>query len=573
MSKIKLNQEEIKNIEVFLQNRFRELDDMRSEFDDLIEEEINIYNDKDKYMEEKAEWEEKITVPYIYTIVQTIVARLIESFFSTDNYIKVFPEDDSLFDQEDRIRHWIQNKLDGLKFKYRARDFFEDSLIQRTIWLALRPVMDEKDEFKQVDFDVIKWFDFWFDTTAKDVEDTDIFVRKIIKTSKLEVKVGGQNVYFNTDRVLKDTSIPDDIRDKKRKEYEAKHNVSKYYDVVNLSPTQKVELLEWYGEYKIDGEYKNVIFTIANRKILVRAETNDLKTDKKKLFFPIRPIQQANSLIGKSIPQLIKKQQYELNEIRSLRMQNLKTQVKLLFKYKKNAGIDFDELFAKGGNAIAYEDLPTDIDLFVVPNMVQITSYISSELIQDMQQVTGAVDYLMGTSAARGATETASGIRQITEQALFKFGMMAKNLSGDILDFIKYVIILTLKYNSKNELLNNTDIASFLKQSEKEIEYNYKFDLSISDLSMRRDVERAQFINAINIIGGLMAQTGGNMKNLLREVMKKLKMENIEKILEAPQAEGGGILESMNQQRGGSAQISPQANGGAVPEEEALQGL
>jgi len=568
MAKIKLNKKKVEEIEVFLQNRFRELSNLRDEFDDDIKEEIDLYNDKDKYMDQKADWEEKITVPYIYTIVQTMVARLYQTLFGDDNYVRVFVEDETKSDMEKSLQMWIQEELDVMHFKTRSRDFLEDSLIQRTVWLQPRPVMNGK-SFKGVDFNVIKWFDIWYDTTVDKVEDTDFFVRKIVKQYKILQR---KDIYFNLDKIA-ETIMPDrDFDDNIMEEYEAKHGVTKNTDINTQSTTKDVEIMEWWGVYEIDGEYKEVIFTLANRKILIRAETNTTQTIQKRPFFPIRPLRQANSLVGKSVPQLTKNQQYELNETRSLRLQNFKTQIKLLFKYRRDAGINFGELFAKGGNIIGYDDLPTDIDIFNVPNMVQLASFISSEIIQDMQQITGAVDYLMGTTAARGVTETASGIRTITEQALFKFGMMAQNVYDDLIKFINYVIILWMRHGKSEILLRRPELRDFFKQSEEEIEKSYMVDISMQDLAMRRDIERSQFINAINIIAGLMAQVpGANMKELLKQIMKRFNMENIDKMFEAPQQTNVEQLGVGGEQaRGGSPQIAPTANRESMPEEEAF---
>ena len=51
---------------------------------------------------------------------------------------------------------------------------------------------------------------------------------------------------------------------------------------------------------------------------------------------------------------------------------------------------------------------------------------------------------------------------------------------------------------------------------------------------MRRDIERSQFIQAMNIILGILQQVGGNPKELLKQVMERLNMENIEDILKLP---------------------------------------
>jgi len=522
-----------------------------------------------------------------------MVARLIQTFYGRQNYLRVYVEDKSFRKIEKELRSWIQEELDKIKFKARGRDFLEDALIQRTVWIQPRPILKGR-KLERIDFNIFKWFDVWFDTKARTVEETDFFIRKIVKLYDIMQR---DDIYFNLD-LIKDTEPPDEIKEKQ--EYQAKHGTT-YYDPEKNNVTDEVELLEYYGVYDINEDKNNpnfqyVLFTLANREILIRAETIDLKTRRKILLFPIRPLRQANSLIGKSIPQIVKDLQYQLNDVLSLTLQNYDLQVKLLFKYRKGGGIDFDELFAKGGNAIGWEDNSDDITVFNVPNMVQLGLFMISQIIQIMQQTTGAVDYLMGTSAGRGITETASGIRQITEQALFKFHMMAENVYSDLLDFINYFIILWIKYGKNQILERHPMLEDFLNQTEQMLEDSYIIDIGLNDLAMRRDVERSQFINAINIIAGMLGQVGGDMKKLLEQVMNRLEMEDVDEILYPPEQQkmmqqltvlfsknpqllqqvlmmlsGGGQSGGEEaQRRGGSTKIAPQAEKESMPEEEAL---
>jgi len=594
--KIELSEKKEKEILEFLRIRFKALQELRDPLDTEIKEEVEIYNNIDKELESKPEWVEKYKVPYVYTIVQTMVARLIETLFGQQNYVRVYVEDEKFTKIERDLRNWIQEELDKIKFSARARDFLETSLVERTAWLQLYPVY-EKGKLKKIDFNVISFFDIWFDTKYEDIEKTDVFIRKIVKYYWLKQNT---KIYKDVDKI-QDTTPPDFIKEKQV--YKAKHGVT-YYDPNKNNTTDEVELLEWYGIYDISEDPENpnfqpVIFTLANRSILIRAEINDLPLERKKLLFPIRPLRQAKSLIGKSVPQIVKDLQHELNVVRSLRMQNFKLLVKLLFKYKKDAGIDFDELFAEGGNAIGYTESPHDIDIFPIQNHIPTASYMATEIIQDMQQVTGAVDYVMGTSAGRGITETASGIRFITEQALFKFSMMAKNIYNDILDFINYLILLLIIYGKSEILLRHPELKDFFDLGVENIENSYVIDIALSDLALRRDIERSQFINAINIIAGLLQQAGGNIKALLRVVMERFDMQNIDEILSPPpEAKMAQMLQLMqmaqslqgeqgesqkegqegeetkaekeaNQKRGGSIKANPQAEKEAMPEEEA----
>lgn len=534
----KLSDEKKIEITGFLLKRFKDLEDLRTPIDDDLKYDIDIYNNIDFNIDAKEDHEEKYRVPYVYTIVQTMTARLIEAIFGRENYVKLFMEKDKYESIEQDVEKWAQEELDKIRFKSRARDFLEDALVQRTCWLQLRPIV-EGGKLKKVEFDPLKFTDVWFDTKARTTFDTDFFVRKFVKYFK--IKENEKN-YFDVE-LIENTTPPDEIKIKQ--EYEAKNGVT-YYDPEKTNVTDEVELMEYYGVYDLsdnpdEPDFKDVIFTLANRTVLVRAETNDLETERKVLLFPIRPLRQANSLIGKGVPQLVRDLQYELNEIRSLRAQNTKLQAGLLFKYKKAAGIDFDELLAAGGNAIGFEDNPQDIDIFPVPNLTQVLSFVGSDIIQDMQQITGAVDYVMGTSAGRGTTETASGIKTITEQAMFKFTMMAQNCYDDLIEFINFLLLLWIRYGREDVILRYPSIGIFLDQTEKEIEETQVFDISLSDLAMRRDVERAQWINAVNVLFPLVQQMGGNVKELLRKFLEKLQFDNIDVIINPPaSAQGPG---------------------------------
>lgn len=598
MKELSLNKTQIKEIEDFLDIRFRDLEDLRAPIDVDLKEEVDLYNDFDKNMQEwdentklgKRWWQEKRTIPYIYTIVQTMTARLMQIFFGKQNYMKIYVEDPAFKAKENfekELQRWVQVELDKAKFKDQARDFFESALVKRTGWIELQPVV-ENGKMTRVDINSLDFYDVWFDTRQKKIEDSDFFIRKIVKMYKLE-QMGKK--YFNLDKV-KESSVPADSDLKARQQYKVRHGVQEvltYYDLEKNSVTDEVVIHEYHGVYDIskkkdDPEYKQIIFTWANESVLIGAEINDLTTRRKVLIFPIRPVRQADSLVGKSIPQVTKDLQYLLNEIISYTVQNFKLLINLLFKYKKESGIDFDELFAGEGNAVGFEDNPEDLDIFNIPQMVQIGLAMMGQVIQIMQQTTGAVDYVMGTSAGRGITETATGINKITEQAMFKFQMMAENCYGDIKEVVNFVIVLWAKYNPEAVYEKYPLLKEFLEQTEEELEDSYVIDIGMNDLALRRDVERTSFLNGINIIGGLVEKVQGDSKKLLREVMEKLEMDNVDEILRSAknpqqlqqammqqmmmqQAAAGGTEE---QKKGGSSKVNPQADNAATPEEESF---
>lgn len=528
-TKILKNAEKEREITNFLTSRFSYLYDLRNTIDEDVKEEIDIYNNIDKYNDARLAHQKKYKINYLYAVVQTMVARIIQSLFGRENYIKIYIENETMLKYEKPLTAFVQDMLDNMRLKYRSRDFLEEALVQRGTFLQLRPVKDPDKKSFDIDFMSLNFFDVWYDLMSSKVEDTDFFIRKIVFLNDIKFN---DKVYFNTDKIDQ-TQPPDPLREKQV--YQAKTGKT-YYDPEKNNVTDKVELLEWYGRYdmsdnKDEPDFKEMIFTLANRQLLVRADEVTLETKRKRLFFPIRPLRMANSLMSKGIGQLLKDPQYQLNETASRMMDNIATLCGLLFKYKRDGSIDVKELFAGAGNGIGWEGAPTDIDIFQIPNLVQVLVGVQREIIQNMQQISGSVDYVMGTSAGRGITETATGISKITEQALFKFAMMTENIVQDIMDMVNYAVVLKFKYDKETILLEYPELEGFFATSETMIEETKYFDIAIYDLAMRREVERTQFINLLNIIAPLVGQNGGNMRELLRTIMERLQMDNVDAIL------------------------------------------
>lgn len=560
MAELKLTDEQKEEVQVFLIERFNYLKELRSELDTEIKKEVDIYNDIDELVRGKEEHEEQYTIPYVYTIINTIVARVQKSLFGKANFVKLHMEKDEWLEYQKQMTFWMQNLLDRLKLKKRSRDFIEDACVKRLSWLQLRPVGNQ--ELKQklhIEFDALDFFDVWFDTKARSVMDSDFFVRKVQKLWK----VRSNETYFDTEE-LADFEGQDDDHQKRKDAYSAIHSTQdllpgyKEFEVKN-NATDEVELLEWYGEYDLSGmdladpnykpDFKEVIFTLGNRERLIRAEINDIPTRRKRLLFPMRVLRQSNSLVGKGISQLTRGMAQENNEIRSLRLQNLKTLVKLLWKYDRTANIDLEELFAGEGNAVGYDGLMNKdaVSLLPVPNLIRETSLMIQDGMQDMQQTTGAVDHVMGTSAARGIADTATGTQTITEQAMFKFSMMADNIYDDLLEFINFVAILHLLYAREANELAHPDLAvAFLNLLPEELEDTPFYDIELMDVSARRDLEQHQWSNMIGIIAPLVQQAGGNVSELLSQFMDVFQVPNKDKILqpESPQAIAAKLLQN-----------------------------
>jgi len=550
-SRLDLSDRKRSEIESWLISRFDGFESQRTPLDDEVRNEIDTYNAKDDEIDSLPFWHEKVKEPYMYTIGQTVTARLIESLFGMMNYLRIFI-DDPAFDEKLRkaIENFLQDELDKLRIRYRARDFLEIALSSRVGWLHLRPVPIEKNPNRPkeatFDFDILRFYDVWLDFTVTDITQTDYFIRKVKYYNDVKYNT---KIYENLDEMTMNSHYDylgndkDDV--KRRDEYLAMlgKDVSNFY-YGDHNGQAKVELLEWYGRYDINDvdeaekndpdyepNYVECIFVLGNRRTLIRAEKNVIPTKRKRLLFPIRPIRQPNALIGKSIPQLLKGQAHDLNMIKSLTMQNYKLNVQLLFKYNRGALVNLEELFAGGGNGIGLDDM-NDVQTFNIPNVINEGIVMQRQVYQSMQQTIGATDMVMGTTAARGLADTASGTRGIIEQANFKFQMMAENCASDLREFIKYLLLLHMHYNPEVTVLKDVQLGKLLNdKSIEELEDEHFLDITLKDLSARRDVEQNQWANMVGILFPMLQQIGGNPRELMRQLMDVFQMNNKEKML------------------------------------------
>ncbi len=565
-----LSEEQVKNLEAFLSTRFTELQDLRRGLDDDIQVEIEAYNNVDRLQEDQTEsWEERVTVPVLYSNVQTAKAKLLSELFAVDNYIRIYVENDEFLEIQSKINTWVQKEIDKTRLDRLAKDFLEDALVQRVNWVHVRavPIMRKKHkeegvvenfEGYKIDLQSYKFIDVWFDTRVTNVMKTDFFVRKTIKAWEL-MKL--REVYnLNLEEAL-ETNIPADgsmgrsssddetVRDA---EYRAKHESSgaDRYGTANknIDTEQNIhsklhrdmEIMEYMGVVDVgtcdyaDPEYvpdmREVIITWVNRSTIVSIQENTIPTAKKRLMFPIRPLRQANSLIGKGIPQLTKDQQHLFNRYESLSVTNADNIVKGTFIYDTNSGIDLDELFLGGGNAIGVDGDPTrSIFPFPHQNLVGVLAARSQQQRNYIQDSIGTVDVITG--AGGNIPDTASGQRSLTEQANFKFMMMGENVADDLSDVIKYCILLLIHYDKPNQMLQNIDIAPFLEQDVITIENDDNFDVGLVDITSRRDVEQNQWANLVGILAPVLEKQGGDVMLLISHLMDAYRVPDKERIL------------------------------------------
>jgi len=546
----KYSPDKLAEIEAFLTDRFRQLETQRSQMDSLVRDEVAIYENVDKKLDQLPAHYDKIRVNYVYSAVQTIKSRVRSSLFAYDDYIKIYSDQPQFYDIEMELTTWVQEELDKISFKEKATDAIEEALKKRLAWLQIRPVPleKEKDNPKEyrMEVDLIDFYDVYFDTYAKTVMDSDFFVRKTKRWFEMQMH---EDWYFNLDQI-KQTNYDEIMQQTEAyEENRYKHGRAgteeyTYYDS-GFKYDRKVELLEWYGLFDMaEGdedtrvpEYKEMLFTLANREVLVRVDENDMDLWRTRLMFPLRGIRQGESLVGKSIAQVLGDIPHVMNEIESYKLQNYKQLVKLLWKFNKHADIDLTSLFSGAGNGVPYDQGPDDVLNMTVNNVLQESMAMSREYRMYAQELSGAVESLQGISPS--GSQTATETRSNVSEAMVRIGMITENFAMDIRDFLNYFMIMLIKFNRGAIEARHPRLFKFFEENQvpAALENSYAIDILTRDLSQRRDIEQSRWTSMFAPLSEMVSASGGNTTLLLRQFMQAFNMRGINAIL-TPESAG-----------------------------------
>lgn len=476
----------------------------------------------------------KYSVPYVNTIIMTMVAFTIASLFGDKRRTLTADIEDWVKGLKGKdVENYCNSLLEKCKFKEKVFSMIVNAFVDPISWVQLIPIV-EKNYFN-LDIDTLNFFDVYWDTKAKYKDKTDYIVRSI--KGHLDLLYDTVHYYPEEVEKIKDTKPPEDIITLEDQQYETQTGGEVvYYSPLVVNNNDKVEVMTWYTRYDLEGKGQkldDVIVGIGNRLEIIRIELNPLKTRRKVLIYPIVANKNPNSLLGKSTVASVEDMQDLLNESIDLRQKHFRLLSKLLFKYNKNAEIDESELVADGGNAIGYSGDPKDLDTFEIRNMLKDMSAMVAEYIQLMQQTTGATDYLMGTSAGRGITETARGVTIIANNAMQKFNLTVTNMTPDLLDIITYIIILFNKNDKNRNRVNQYNVKKFAAMDELSIEESFNFDLVFKNQASDVDRERAQMISALNVVGQYLVASGGDLKTFMKVILEKfdLKTRDIKEIM------------------------------------------
>lgn len=469
-----------------------------------------------------------IFVPYIFSIVESVVPKMLGTIFNTRPIISVSPRQGASVDLAYLLENLLEYQLDDeqLEFFTKILEFFKECVIYGTSFAKIVPKFrdDELASFDYVEIQPIDLFHIFPDFRATSVRN----MKYIIQLSYMDYDELDQmqraGFYKNVDDMIDQCESMSNVDEYKRRRLTDIGIIDEYgYD----SKRKVVEVLEYWDREKI--------YTIGARNTVLKEEDNPLGGLLPFIMARYVPVQ--HELYGVGIPEIAETLQEELNTVRNQRMDNVNLIINRMFIANKYADIDFDQLVSYPGNVI----LTNDVDAIKPLTTADITksAYQEEEIIKrDIDNATGEWEYSRGATPPR--RETATGIVRLQQASTVRFDTIVKMLEFTVIrNIAKMFLWLDYHFLPKEDFVKIVGEREFLEHNgnmfyEQDIEdmlKQYNFQPMGSSTTAVKEVRIQQIMQAYQLFN---QDPMIDQFELRKMVMDVLDIKNEDKLLKPP---------------------------------------
>jgi len=523
-----IDEQTLDDIFNFVYGRFISLKQQRDDQDAIVLDDIKKYNSIPE--QDKEEWEANYFVPYTFEIIKAVYPRLYYSLFGEDKWITATPNSEEEVGKSQAMTTWILRFLEAVGMKKKSKQIIKAALIYPNV--VVKEFFDKNT--KLPNFKLIDYFDYWQDISYSTIEDApDRIVRKVLNGS--QVKTRFNNGYYSHKDVnsVLESSMDTDIADLQATALGYFLDNSYEKTVAQTDKEKKnlglYEVLEYYGLYDIDGDGINedVIFTIINRRFLVRITKNENNRPPFVLFqTDIEPI----GFYPKSYVRALKPAQKTLNDIVDNRFDNLNLILNKMFKVRRNTYLDFDELFAAPGQTVVVDEME-DVQEFRISNIIS-DSYKQEELTRrDMDTMSG-----MFNMAGIGS-DTATMGQIYTNEAMTRYREPLDLLAESFIKLIKDLLILAKDYADEITMLRvkSIDESTIFDLTKEDIRNDYSLKINFKTFMPNKQKVVQDLVMLLNVVGQL---PGINVKAYVKNIFDMLdEVKNPEEIFQETPAQ------------------------------------
>lgn len=481
-----------------------------------------------------------VTVPMVFQIIEAAVPKVVNTLFAQgDDFFEVAPlyqNDGNLQDQSTKIQRLLSVQLKKSEFYTKFIDFAKQLLLYGTsyfkvYWKVKRDwvwervpnriqktifgiPMGETVEWKETkeykvterrpEVEVLDILDVYPDPAAQnDSDGRGVFVRSWVDKEDLrEMGQGKYPVYANTEH--SDIQASNDSLESSRSERNAARGLS----IGTGINKNKVELLEFWGKYDIDGDgiKEEAVLIIANRSVLIKAKGNPFHHQKRPIIRAVfAPVPKEYYGIGLVEPVI--SEVHELNTLRRQRLDNINLAINRMWQVSTFADVDLDTLISAPGNIVLTDQMDSVKPLDT--NDVTANAYNEAAAVQNEIERATVPASAQGVPTGGQLGRTARGAQMIIGQALEKFGTATKLLEEMAVRKVLHMFHqLNLQFVDDDQVLSDPMLygeISDLGISPEDIRADVKFKMvGISDM-IGSEAKINQIVSFMGVFGKVLS--------------------------------------------------------------------
>jgi hypothetical protein len=502
----------------------------------------------------------KLYIPYVFATIETIIPRLVGS----KPKIEAVPREANDIEKAKMNNNLFNYQWDEMEMKALLKLWVKQTLIYGTgivklSWLFAETkkepvVMPEEVLGGEIETEVkidkpnaelVDLFDFYIDPNATTIDDASY----IIHRSERDLKELQDNPNYTVPKGL----VSQVSEDSYKIQRDAILGLVKPKDI----NSKKIEVLEFWGDYDFGKGKEPALIVVANNQLL-RAEPNPY-AHKQKPFIKMEDTQIPFSFWGIGEVEQMESLQYELNDIRNQRMDNVTLILNRMWKVLKGQ-VDEEDLVSQAGQIVHVDNMDA-LDAFETPDVTG-SAYNEETLVKsDMQLVSGVNDVTAGGAQGKGkgeagvSNQTATGIALLQEAGNARFKYKLDNIEDALVSFGKQLLALNQQFLDTPRTLRIVG-DGYTKWVDIEPDNIIgEYDITVeagSTQPMNKSVRRAEARELLQTIMPLV-QIGIDIKPIIRNLLQTYDFTNIDEVFPQPQ-----VIPGMAEAITGEGQGAPQ---------------
>lgn len=471
----------------------------------------------------------QLFVPLTYSTVETIIPRLV----GNKPNIQTIPREPNDYDKAETVGKLMEYQWDMMNMKVKLKDFVKQGLLYGVGVLKLTWKFGGLHESDSPEAEVVDLFDLFVDPNATDFETADYVIHRTYRDlSELQ-----NNANYDVPKEL--------VADVSKDEYKTQRDAFLGLTRPSDGKDRRVEVLEVWANYDFGDGVVPALCVIANRKYLIRLEKNPYDHGKKPfILFKDTAVPHEFWAVGEVEP--IVKLQYELNDIRNQRMDNVTLILNRMWKVQKGADVDEEDLVSQAGQVI-HTGRMDGIEPLVTPDVTSSAYNEEGFIKDDAKTATGVNDFISGATGSGKnksdiGNDTATGIMLLQEAGNARFKMKLDNLEDSLREFGRQLMALNQQFIDKEMVLRIVGEGGIKWVTISPDDIKGEFDVDVeagSTQPVSKSVRRAEARELIATLMPLIpiAQQMGvniNLSYYLKNLLKSYDLQDIDEAFRAP---------------------------------------